>query len=340
MKVIFTRKDCAYRFRYLGLNMRNLFAAIALTLFSFLVPAHADNFPSRPITLIVPFPPGGSTDVTARIMAERMGPLLGQPVVVENVGGAGGSLGVGRLAHATPDGYTIDIGQWDTHVGLIIYNIAFDLEKDFAPIGLMTVNPQLLIARKSFPADNLKSLIDWMKAHPGEAKFVNQNASGQIGALLLQKLTDTQVLLVPYRGAGPALTDLIGSQVDLAVFQAAVTMPQVRAGTLKALANLSPARSQAIPDIPTSDESGVPGFYMSGWFGLFAPKGTPADVITKINIAMVQSLNDPALRARLNDLGLDVATRDQETPEGLAAFQKAEIAKWWPIIKAAGIRGE
>jgi tripartite-type tricarboxylate transporter receptor subunit TctC len=320
--------------------MRNIFAAIALTFFSFFTPAHADNFPSRPITLIVPFPPGGSTDVTARIMAERMGPLLGQPVVVENVGGAGGSLGVGRLAHATPDGYTIDIGQWDTHVGLIIYNIAFDLEKDFAPIGLMTVNPQLLIARKSFPADDLKSLIDWMKAHPGEAKFVNQNASGQIGALLLEKLTDTQVLLVPYRGAGPALTDLIGSQVDLAVFQAAVTMPQVRAGTLKALANLSPARSQAIPDIPTSDESGVPGFYMSGWFGLFAPKGTPNDVITKLNIAMVQSLNDPALRARLNDLGLDVATRDQETPEGLAAFQKAEIAKWWPIIKAAGIRGE
>jgi tripartite-type tricarboxylate transporter receptor subunit TctC len=320
--------------------MRNVFAAIALTFFAFLSPAHADDYPSRPITLIVPFPPGGSTDVTARIMAERMGPLLGQPVVVENVGGAGGSLGVGRLAHAVPDGYTIDIGQWDTHVGLIIYNIAFDLQKDFAPIGLMTINPQLLIARKSFPADDLKSLVDWMKAHPGEAKFVNQNASGQIGALLLEKATATQVLLVPYRGASPALTDLMASQVDLAVFQAAVTMPQVRAGTLKALANLSPQRSEAIPDIPTADESGVPGLYMSGWFGLFAPKGTPSDVITKLNIAMVQSLNDPALRGRLNDLGLDIATRDQETPEGLAAFQQAEIAKWWPVIKEAGIRGE
>ena len=321
--------------------MRNVIAAIALTLFCFLSPADAaDTYPNRPITLIVPYPPGGSTDVTARILADRMGPLLGQPVVVENVGGAGGSLGVGRLAHATPDGYTIDIGQWDTHVGLIIYNINFDLQKDFAPIGLMTINPQLLIARKSFPADDLKSLVDWMKAHAGEAKFVNQNASGQVGGLLLQKLTGTQVLFVPYRGAGPALTDLIGSQVDLAVFQAAVTMPQVRAGTLKALANLSPARSQAIPDIPTSDESGVPGLYMSGWFGLFAPKGTPNDAITKIDIAMIQSLDDPALRARLNDLGLDVATRDQQTPEGLGAFQKAEIAKWWPIIKEAGIRGE
>jgi tripartite-type tricarboxylate transporter receptor subunit TctC len=320
--------------------MRQIIFAITVILSAVLAPAYADNFPSRPITLIVPYPPGGSTDVTARIMAERMGPLLGQPVVVENVGGAGGSLGVGRLARATPDGYTIDIGQWDTHVGAIIYNINYNLQTDFTPIGLMTVNPQLLIARKAFPADDLKSLVEWMKAHPGDAKFVNQNASGQVGAILLQQLTGTQVLLVPYRGAGPALTDLIAGQVDLAVFQAAVTMPQVRAGTLKALANLSPQRSQAIPDVPTSDEGGVAGFYMSGWFGLFAPKGTPDDVITKLDIAMVQSLNDPVLRARLNELGLDIATRDQQTPEGLAKFQKAEIDKWWPIIKSAGIRGE
>jgi tripartite-type tricarboxylate transporter receptor subunit TctC len=320
--------------------MNRALAAIALALICACAPAHADNFPSRPITLIVPYPPGGSTDVTARIMADKMGLLLGQPVIVENVGGAGGSLGVGRVARATPDGYTIDIGQWDTHVGLIIYNIDFDLEKDFAPIGLMTINPQLLIARKAFPADDLQTLVAWMKAHPGDAKFVNQNASGQIGAILLQKLTATQVLLVPYRGAGPALTDLISGQVDLAVFQAAVSMPQVRAGAIKALANMSPQRSLAIPDIPTSDEAGVPGLYMSGWFGLFAPKGTPADAIAKINIALVQALTDPALQGRLRDLGLDVATRQQQTPEGLAAFQKAEIEKWWSIIKSTGIRGE
>ncbi len=221
--------------------MRELIVAIALALCAAVASAHADTFPSRPITLIVPYPPGGSTDVTARILADKMGLLLGQPVVVENVGGAGGSLGVGRVARATPDGYTIDIGQWDTHVGSIIYNLNYDLQKDFAPIGLATVNPQLLIARKAFPADDLKALVDWMKAHPGDAKFVNQNASGQVGAILLQKLTATQVLLVPYRGAGPALTDLISGQVDLAVFQAAVSMPQVKAGTLKALANLSPA---------------------------------------------------------------------------------------------------
>ena len=324
--------------------MQKFVLTIALALFAvlagFAAPTYADTFPSRPITLIVPYPPGGSTDVTARVVADKMGLLLGQAVVVENVGGAGGSLGVGRVARATPDGYTIDIGQWDTHVGSIIYNLNYDLTTDFAPIGLMTVNPQLLIARKTFPADDLKTLVAWMKAHPGDAKFVNQNASGQIGALLLEKLTGTQALIVPYRGAGPALTDLISGQVDLAVFQAAVSMPQVRAGTIKALANLSPQRSAALPDIPTSDEAGVPGFYMLGWFGLFAPKGTPADVIAKINIAMVQALTDPAVRGRLADLGLDIAPRAQQTPAGLAAFQQAEIQKWWPIIKAAGIRGE
>ncbi|MGA2895632.1 MAG: tripartite tricarboxylate transporter substrate-binding protein, partial [Xanthobacteraceae bacterium] len=184
--------------------MRKSFAlamtAILLALFALFAPAHADNFPSRSITLIVPFPPGGSTDVTGRILADKMGTLLGQPVIVEDVGGAGGSIAVGRLARAVPDGYTIDIGQWDTHVGSIIYNLDYDLQTDFAPIGLVSVNPQLLIARKTFPADDLKSLVEWMKAHPGDAKFVNQNASGQIGAILLQKLTGTQALIVPYRG--------------------------------------------------------------------------------------------------------------------------------------------
>jgi tripartite-type tricarboxylate transporter receptor subunit TctC len=320
--------------------MRTFIAALTLTLFAWLVPAYADNYPSHPITLIVPFPPGGSTDVAARIMAERMGPNLGQPVIVENVGGAGGSIGVGRLARATPDGYTIDIGQWDTHVGSIIFNLTYDLQTDFAPIGLISNNPQLLVARKAMPADDLQTLVAWMNVHPGDAKFVNQNAAAQVSGLLLQQLTHTQVLFIPYRGAGPAMTDLISGQVDLLVGQGAVTLPQVRAGAVKAIVNMSPRRSLSIPDIPTSDESGVPGLYMSGWFGFFAPKGTPADVIAKLNIAMVQALSDPNVRTRFAELGLDVAAREQQTPEGLAAFNKAEIAKWWPIIKAAGIRGE
>jgi tripartite-type tricarboxylate transporter receptor subunit TctC len=320
--------------------MRKVFTAIALTFFALLSTARADNFPSRPITLIVPFPPGGSTDVAARIVADKMGAALGQPVIVENVGGAGGSIGVGRLARATPDGYTIDIGQWDTHVGTIIYNINFDLRTDFAPIGLISINPMLLVAKKTLPADDLKSLVAYMKAHPGDAKFVNQNASAQVGGLLLQKLTGTEVLFVPYRGAGPAMTDLISGQVDLLLVQGAVALPHVRAGAIKALAELSPERSASMPDIPSAGESGVPGLSIAGWFGFYAPKGTLTDVISKLNAAMVQALADPQVKARFAQLGLDVAAREQQTPEGLAAFQNAEMDKWWPIIKAAGIRGE
>src|ERR1700685_3822099 len=222
--------------------MRHAFIGFMLALSALIAPAQADNYPSRPITLIVPFPPGGSTDVAARIIADRMGSLLGQPVIVENVGGAGGSIAVGRLARATPDGYTIDIGQWDTHVGSIIYNLNYDLQADFAPIGLVSLNPMLLVAKKTLPADDLKTLVAWMQAHPGDAKFVNQNASAQVGGLLLQKLTDTKVLFIPYRGAGPAMTDMISGQVDLLLVQGAVALPQVRAGTIKALVNLSSQR--------------------------------------------------------------------------------------------------
>jgi len=302
--------------------------------------ARAQSYPTRSITLIVPFPPGGSTDVVARIMAEHMRPSLGQPVIIENVGGAGGSIAVGRVARSTPDGYTIDIGQWDTHVGSVIYPLTYDLQKDFAPIGLISVNPQLMVARKALPADDLKGLVAWMKANPGEAKFVNQNAAAHVSGILLQQATGTQVQFIPYRGAGPAMQDLLAGHVDLLVVQAAVALPQVRAGSIKAIANLSPRRSEAMPDIPTSDEGGVPGLYMSGWFGLFAPRMTPAEIVGKLNAAMVATLANPAVRARLADLGLDVATREQQTPEGLAALHRAETEKWWPIIKSAGIKAE
>jgi tripartite-type tricarboxylate transporter receptor subunit TctC len=302
--------------------------------------ASAQAYPSRSITLVVPFPPGGSTDVVARIMAERMRPLLGQSLVIENVGGAGGSIGVGRVARAAPDGYTIDIGQWDTHVGGVIYSLSYDLQKDFEPIGLMSINPQLMVARKGFPADDLKSLVAWMKANPGKATLVNQTAAAQISGILLQQLTGTSLQLIPYRGAGPATTDMLAGQVDLMVAQAAVLLPHVRGGTLKSIANLSPRRSDAVPDIPTADEGGVSGLYTSGWFGFFAPRGTPKEIIAKLNGAMVQILADPAVRARFTELGLDIAAREQQTPEGLAAFHEAEIEKWWPIIKAANIKGD
>jgi tripartite-type tricarboxylate transporter receptor subunit TctC len=320
--------------------MRKLILGIAGALVSGIVAANAQGFPSRPITLIVPFPPGGSTDTAARILADRMKPILGQSVIIENVGGAGGSIAVGRVARAAPDGYTIDIGQWDTHVGSIIYNITYDLQKDFDPIGLISVNPQLMVAKKTLQANRLSELVAWMKANPGEAKFVNQNAAAHVTGILMEKATGTKVTYIPYRGAGPAMTDLISGQVDLLVIQGAAALPQVRAGTIKAIANLSPQRSASMPDIPTSDETGVPGLYMSGWFGFFGPKGMPKEAVDKLNGAMRQVLADPAVKARFTELGLDVASPQQQTPEGLAAFQKAEIDKWWPIIKASGIKPE
>ncbi len=317
--------------------MKKLVAAMTLALLTGIASVHAQTYPSRSITLIVPFPPGGSTDIAARIMAERMRAPLGQAVVIENVGGAGGSIGVGRVARAAPDGYTIDIGQWDTHVGSIIYNLDYDLKKDFAPIGLVSVNPQLMVAKKDLPAENLKELVAWMKANPGKINFVNQNAAANVSGVLFENLSGQKVQFIPYRGAGPAMTDLVSGQVDLLVVQGAVALSQIRGGKIKALANLSPQRSASMPDIPTSDESGVPGLYMAGWFGFWAPKDTPKDIIAKLNSAMVEALNDPNVKARFTELGLDVAPKAQQTPEGLAAFQQAEIEKWWPIIKAAGI---
>ena len=318
--------------------MLKLVTAIALSAAAGI--AAAQSYPSRPITLIVPFPPGGSTDTAARIIGDKMRPALGQTVVIENVGGAGGTIAVQRLARAAPDGYTIDIGQWDTHVGSIIYPLTYDLQKDFQPIGLLSLNPQLMIARRGFPADDLKGLVAWMKANPDKATFVDQNAAARVTGILMQQATGTTVQFIPYRGAGPAMQAMLGGQVDLMVVQAAVTLPQARAGTVKILANLSPARSPVVPGVPTSDESGIPGLYASGWFGLFAPRGTPREIIAQLNGAMMQALADPTVRLRFTDLGLDIAAREQQTPEGLAAFHKAEIEKWWPIIKAAGIKVE
>ena len=317
--------------------MSRLLVALSVAILAGIGGAQAQTYPSRPITLVVPFPPGGSTDAAARILAERMRASLGQPVVIENVGGAGGSIGVGRVARAAPDGYTFDIGQWDTHVGSIIYKLDYDLEKDFEPIGLVSNNPQLMVAKNDLPANTLGELVTWMKANPGKINFVNQNAAANVSGVLFENLTKQKVQFIPYRGAGPAMTDLISGTVDLLVVQGAVALPQIRAGKIKALANLSAQRSASMADIPTADETGVPGLYMSGWFGFWAPKGTPKEIIAKLNAATVEALADPAIQKRFSELGLDVASREQQTPEGLAAFQKAEIAKWWPIIKEAGI---
>src|SRR6267378_3107333 len=319
--------------------MRKPIAAVALALFAGIAAAQAQNFPARPITLVVPFPPGGSTDTAARIIAERMRQPLGQTVVIENAGG-GGSIALGRIARANADGYTIDIGQWDTHVGNIIYPLTYDLQKDFEPIGLMSINPQLMVARKNMPASDLKGLVAWMKANPGRATLVEQTAAAKLSGIVMQQATRTTLLFIPFRGAGPAMQAMLGGQVDLMILQAAAALPQARAGAVKIIANLSPSRSSVIPDVPTADESGIPGLYAAGWFGLFGPKGVPKQVVARLNAAMVEALADPALKARFSDLGLDVAPRELQAPQGLATFHQAEIEKWWPIIKAAGIKAE
>src|SRR6187551_633898 len=234
--------------------MRAMWAALSLLVIAGVAAAQAQTYPSRQITLIVPFPPGGSTDAAARIMAERLKPILGQPIIIENVGGAGGSLGVSRLSKAPADGYTIDIGQWDTHVGSIIYKLDHDLEKDFEPIALISQNPQLMVAKKDLPANNLAELVTWMKANPGKINFVDQNAAAKVSGVLFENLTKQKVQFIPYRGAGPAMTDLVAGVVDLLVVQGAVALPQIRAGKIKALANLSETRSASMADIPTSDE--------------------------------------------------------------------------------------
>jgi tripartite-type tricarboxylate transporter receptor subunit TctC len=320
--------------------MRKLLVASALTLLAGIAVAQAQNFPTRPVTLVVPFPPGGSTDTAARLIGERMRQPLGQTVVIENAGGASGSIALARVARANPDGYTIDIGQWDTHVGNIIYPLTYDLQKDFEPVGLMSINPQLMIARKDFPASDLKGLIAWMKANPGKATLVEQTAAAKIAGIQMQQGTGTTLTFVPFRGAGPAMQAMLGGQVDLMILQAAAALPQARAGAVKILANLSPRRSSVIPDVPTSDESGMQGLYAAGWFGLFGPKGMRKEVVARLSAAMMEALADPALKARFSDLGLEVASRELQTPEGLAAFHKAETDKWWPIIKAAGIKVE
>jgi len=318
--------------------MKRLLLALAGLAFAAL--AAAQSFPSHTVTLVSPFPPGGSTDAIARIMAQRMSTSLGQTVIVENVGGAGGSIGARRVAAARPDGYTFAIGQWDNFVANgVVYNLDYDVQKDFAPIGLLSINPQLILARKGL-ADDLKGLVAYMKANPGKVTFVNQQASAQMVAVLLQQMTGTSVLLVPYKGGGPAMQDMIAGHIDLLMVQAAVALPQVRAGTIKALAVLQPERSPVVQGVPSVDEAGVPGLHLPGWFGFFAPKGTPKEAIAKLNAAMMDALADPAVRARFADLGLDIVPRERQSPEALAAFQKAEIEKWLPLIKQAGIKVE
>ena len=303
----------------------------------------AQAYPARPITLVVPFAAGGPTDTIARIMGERMRAWLGQTIIIENTTGAAGSIGVGRVARAEPDGYTVGIGHWSTHVvNGAIYQLPYDVLNDFEPISLVAANAQLAVVRKSFPANNLKELTDWLKANPDKASqgTAGAGSASHVSGVYFQKETGTRFQFVPYRGTGPAMQDLVAGQIDLMFDQAANSLPQVRNGNVKAFAVTAKSRLPSAPDIPTMDEAGMPGFYISVWHGLWVPKGTPKDITARLTGAVVESLADPAVRRRLDDLSQEIPPRDQQTPAALFAHHKAEIEKWWPIIRAANVKGE
>jgi tripartite-type tricarboxylate transporter receptor subunit TctC len=316
-----------------------LFAALGVAMM--MSGAHAQNYPSRPITLVVPLGPGGSTDVIARIMAESMRNILGATIVVENTTGAGGTIGVGRVARAAPDGYTIGIGQWGTNVASgAIYPLTFDLVKDFEPVGLISTQPFLIVARKTMPAGNLKELIAWLKANQDKASQGNSGVGtpSHVGGLMFQNAVGAKYTMVPYRGAGQSMQDLVAGQLDVMLDTPAVSMPHIQGGNIKAYAVTAKSRIPVAPDIPTTDEAGLPGFYFSFWHAFWVPKGTPKEIVTTLNNALTKALADPTTRERLTKIAQEIFPPEQQTPAALAAFHKAEIDKWWPIIKEAGIK--
>jgi tripartite-type tricarboxylate transporter receptor subunit TctC len=303
--------------------------------------ASAQTYPSKPVTIVVPFSAGGPLDTRARSLAEHMRSSLGQPIIIENVTGAAGSLGVGRVARSAPDGYTLGIGIWSTHVvNGAIYALQYDVLNDFEPVALLTNNSQLIVGKKTLPANDLKGLVAWLRANPDQALAGTAGVGSpqHIIGILFQNATGTRFRFVHYRGGAPAMQDLVAGQIDLIVADLTTSLPQARAGNIKPFAFTGRSRSAVAPDVPTTDEAGMPGFYTSVWSAIWAPKGTPKDVVDKLNAAIVEALADSATRQRLVALGDQVVPRDEQTPERLRAFHAAEIEKWWPIIKAAEIK--
>jgi tripartite-type tricarboxylate transporter receptor subunit TctC len=318
-------------------------AAVAAVLPAVSRIARAQSYPTRPMTMVVPYSAGGPTDTIARIMAERMRTSLGQVILVENTTGAAGTIGVGRVARAAPDGYTMSIGHWGTHVvNGAIYELPYHVLNDFEPVSLVATNPQLIVSKKTVPAKDLKELIGWLKANAATATqgTAGHGSTSHVSGVYFQNITGTQFQFVPYRGAGPAMQDLVAGQIDIMIDQAANSIPQVRAGTIKAYAVTDKVRLAAAPDIPTVDEAGVPGLHVSIWHALWMPKGTPKEIIAKLNAAIVDALADANVRKRLADLGQEIPPREDQNPQTLYAYHKAEIEKWWPILKAANIKGE
>src|SRR5215467_13956700 len=324
--------------------MRRLIAVLTLAALAPIAAAEvatAQTYPTRPITMNVPFAAGGPTDTIARVIAQRMSAVLGQGIIIENVTGADGTIGVGRVARAAPDGYLLSVGQWSTHVlNGAAYALPYDLLNDFERVALMSTNPLVIVTYKGVPAANLKELIGWLKANPERAVGIGSMAH-RVSAVYFQNLTGTRLTLVPYRGGAPAMQDMMAGQIQLMFDQAATSLPLVRAGSTKPYAVTAATRLAAAPHLPTVDEAGLPGFHIAVWTALWAPRATLRAIIDKLNAAAVEAVADPVVRKRLTEeLGQDIPPRAQQTPEALHAYQKAEIEKWWPLIKAANIRPE
>jgi tripartite-type tricarboxylate transporter receptor subunit TctC len=328
----------------MNLHRRNVLAlAAAAALPALPRTAAAQTYPTRPITMIVPFAAGGPTDVIGRLMAEHMGRTLGQNVVVEDVTGAAGTIGVGRAARAPGDGYTLSLGHWSTHVvNGAIYALPYDLQRDFAPVALLPANPMMIVSKNAVPVKSLTDLVLWIKFSSRHITCgtAGVGSSSHITAVYFENQTGAQLQMVPYRGTDPALLDLLAGRIDMMFDQVSEAMTRLRDGSIRAYAVTAKERSPVAPDVPTVDEAGLPGLYINIWYGLWAPKATPPDVIAKLNNAAKAAMADPTVQKRFADLGLQVPPPEQQTPEALGALQAAEIKKWWPIIKAAGIKAE
>jgi len=325
------------------MRTRDLFL-VTLTLFAVMArveAAIAQSYPSRPITMIVPNPAGGPMDTIARVIAERVRGSLGQPIIIENAPGAAGSIGTGRLARAAADGYTLSLGGWSQYVANgAIYTLSYDLVRDFEPVMLVASQPLLLVTSKSVPAKNLAEVIAWLKINPDKAWQGIGGHFEHVAGVLFQKETGTRFGFVPYRGTSLAMQDLAGRQIELMIASAPAALAALQAGSIKAHAVTAKARIASMSDVPTADEAGLPGFHFSTWHALWAPKGTPTAVVAKLNAVVVDALDDPAVRRRLADLGQEIFPRGQQTPDALGAFQRAEIKKWWPVIRESGIKPE
>jgi tripartite-type tricarboxylate transporter receptor subunit TctC len=321
--------------------VQRTFLAALIATFVLTAPAAAENFPSHPITVVVPFAAGGPSDAMMRILGERMKLSLGEAILVENTTGAGGSIGVGRVVHSPPDGYTVGFGHLGTHVANgAIYKLNYDLVADLEPVVLLPSNPMVIVSKNAVAVRTLPELIDWLKSRPqpATAGTAGAGSGSHIAGLAFESAAGIKLQYVPYRGTGPALNDLVAGQIDIIVDQTSNSINQIRAGTIRAYAVTDSKRVEQAPDIPTVDEAGLPNFHMTLWSGLWVPKGTPKEIVEKLNKAVLDALNDPQVRQQLENLGLQMPPADKSTPEALGDWQKAEIAKWWPLIKAANVK--